>query len=341
MGSRRVLGAAALGAVVLATGASGSGSSYARGVDVSHWNGAVQWTRVARAGYSFAFAEATKGRYLTDPAYTDLRAGATAAKLKFGAYHYALPSGRTPAAVVADAVAEADRFAAVAQLRPGDLLPVLDLERTGKLSPPALIAWTAAWLREAQRKIGVRPMIYASPYFWRVAMADTPLFATRGSPLWLARWTRSSSPGVPAANWAGGGWTFWQWTDCAHVPGIRHCADGDRFKAPDVSPLLLRKVAAPVIMAPPTIMGLAQPGQMLTSTTGTWAGRSPLAFTYVWNRCDADGANCAPVVGALSQTYVLTEDDVGSTLTVTVTARNDRGSASSTSAPTAVVWPPS
>jgi len=90
--------------------------------------------------------------------------------------------------------------------------------------------------------------------------------------------------------------------------------------------------------APPTISGATQVGQMLTATTGAWTG-TPTAFAYQWQRCDAAGANCADISGAVAQSYQLTDADAGSTLRVTVTARNGAGSGTAASAPSAVVAP--
>ncbi|HEY4620584.1 MAG TPA: hypothetical protein VIG93_02705, partial [Gaiellaceae bacterium] len=49
------------------------------------------------------------------------------------------------------------------------------------------------------------------------------------------------------------------------------------------------------------------------------------------------GANCADLPAATGQTYVLTDPDVGSTIRVVVSAQNALGTATATSAPTAVV----
>jgi subtilisin family serine protease len=76
--------------------------------------------------------------------------------------------------------------------------------------------------------------------------------------------------------------------------------------------------------APPTISGIAQTGQTLSATSGTWSG-SPTGYTYQWQRCDGSGANCAPIAPATSSSYVIAEGDVGSTLRVVVTASNASG----------------
>jgi GH25 family lysozyme M1 (1,4-beta-N-acetylmuramidase) len=331
---RRIVAAGVTGALTLALASSGLADGNA-GIDVSHWNRVTSWPSVAAAGYSYVFVKATEGTAGRDAAYARYRAGASGAGLRVGAYHFARPGGRRRSARLADARAEADHFAAVAKPRAGNLLPVLDLERTGGLAPRALISWTSAWLQEAERRLQVKPVIYSSPRFWKVAMADTTVFGTRGHGLWLARWTRASSPQVPGFNWAGYGWTFWQWTSCGHVAGIRGCVDLDRFNGPELTPVLVG--TAPTGVSLPTIEGTAQAGQTLTATQGSWRGTAPLSFGYAWQRCDTLGANCTAIPNATAQTYTLTPADVGSRIVVVVTAKNPVASTEATSLPTAVV----
>jgi len=89
---------------------------------------------------------------------------------------------------------------------------------------------------------------------------------------------------------------------------------------------------------PPAISGDITAGQTLTASTGTWDGNG-LKYTYQWQRCDPSGAACTDVGGATSSTYTTGNADVGSTLRVTVTATNVRGSASATSDPSGVIAP--
>jgi subtilisin family serine protease len=93
---------------------------------------------------------------------------------------------------------------------------------------------------------------------------------------------------------------------------------------------------APVNTALPVISGNAVVGQQLTVTNGSWSG-SPTSFAYQWERCDGNGANCSTIVGATSNTYVVTSGDVSSTLRAVVTASNSAGSTAATANQTAVV----
>jgi len=90
--------------------------------------------------------------------------------------------------------------------------------------------------------------------------------------------------------------------------------------------------------SPPAISGIARVGQELTANPGSWSG-NPDSFAFQWQRCDVDGTNCFDVVGASGRTYGVRLADLGFRLRVKVTARNEKGSATATSALTAVVAP--
>jgi GH25 family lysozyme M1 (1,4-beta-N-acetylmuramidase) len=292
-------------------------SASVRGIDVSHWKGAINWPRVAGSGPRFAFAEATNG-FTVDWTYARNRAGAKGAGLAFGAFHLARPSGSTPQAVLADARAEGDFFVALAHPDTGDLAPVLDVERTGGLSPPSLRAWVAAWLDEVELSVGARPTIYASPTFWRRALGDAGVFAARGSSLWVAHW-HVRRPAVPALNWGAGGWTFWQWTNCSRVRGIRGCVDGDVYRGSRVAAALL--APRPLSLTPPTVVGVPQTGEELSASAGTWEAAASPTLAYRWERCaDTTAQKCAAIADAVTSAYTVTSADAGRALRVVVTA---------------------
>jgi lysozyme len=202
------------------------------GVDVSSHNGDIAWSEAAGAGLRFVFARATEGKNRVDSKYTSIREGANASGLAFSAYHFARPDRSKR-----DAKKEADHFLNIAALGPGDLVPVLDVEVSGGLGVEALQSWVRAWLEEVDARLGVKPVIYTSPNFWRVYMGDTTVFAEEGYMLDIASWAATVSPDVPAENWGGLGWTFWQTSTCGHLPGIPRCIDTEVFDGGDLSSL--------------------------------------------------------------------------------------------------------
>lgn len=83
---------------------------------------------------------------------------------------------------------------------------------------------------------------------------------------------------------------------------------------------------APSNTVAPSISGSPVVGSTLTANNGTWAGSTPITYTYQWLK---GGVN---ISGATAQTYVPVTGDIGGTITVTVTATNSIGNASATSA---------
>lgn len=333
------------GVAVLATAlvlsAPAGAATYASGLDVSHWNGTIDWIQVAGDGYTFMFAKATEGTTFSDITYPVNRGGTQGLGMRVGAYHFARPAGANDGALAANAIAQADYFVDFAQPAAGDLPPALDLETNGGLSPARLVGWTQAWLGEVDARTGVHALIYASPSFWKTSLGDTTAFAGNGNPLWIAHWTTNPAPLVPASNWAGLGWSFWQWTKCTKAAGFAHCGDGDRANGPSPAPFAIKPypTGAPSASTPPTIVGTAKTGTPLAGVPGTWNGGKPVAFTYQWQRCDAAGAGCAPIPGATLETYAPSAADVGHALSLTVTAGSAGGTATASSPPTVAVAP--
>ncbi|WP_067477989.1 glycoside hydrolase family 25 protein [Nocardia amamiensis] len=183
------------------------------GPDVSSWQHPggrmIDWFAVKRAGHDFAMVKATEGIHYVNPYFLADSLQMRAAGMARGTYHYARPAlPPEPQAAMYAAVA-------LGQNGPLDLPPVLDLEDSGGLRPPALIDWTRRYLGTVQALTGRVPIIYTYPSFWRTAMADTGEFA--GYPLWIADYRGNPQPEVPG-GWPT--WTFWQTTDRGTIPGI-------------------------------------------------------------------------------------------------------------------------
>jgi len=187
------------------------------GLDVSHFQGDIDWAAVASAAKHFAYIKATDGTSYTDPRYTRHYADSGSAGLLRGAYHFfrhGMPG--------AD---QASHFLNVANPRRGDLPPALDLE-----DPPAgqsvgdYLTQAAAWVSAVGAAIGGQaPMIYCSPSFWSDTLGGPDRFGSK--PLWVAHYT-THDPTVPSP-WSR--FTFWQYTDSGSVSGISAKADLDRF----------------------------------------------------------------------------------------------------------------
>jgi lysozyme len=197
-----------------------AGMDSVKSIDVSHYQGNINWSAVRKDGVRIAFLKATDGRTYNDPTYKRNLAAAHKAGIAVGAYHFAEPDGGR-----ADAIAEAKHYLAQADLKHVDIVPVLDLETT-RLGKAALTAWVDAWTDTVEKATGKQPMIYVSPSFWASHMNTTA--EMKQHPIWVANWG-VSSPSVPAGF---GGWDTWQYTSGGHVKGIAGRVDMDRVRNP-------------------------------------------------------------------------------------------------------------
>jgi hypothetical protein len=130
--------------------------------------------------------------------------------------------------------------------------------------------------------------------------------------------------------------------DVGHRFKVSVTASNSGGKATAVSsptPAVVPSGAAPANVVKPSISGEPRDGSGISASAGTWTGTQPITYAYQWNRCDQSGNACAAIAGAAAATYAVTAADVEHTLTVTVTARNAKGSAAATGGPTAIVAP--
>jgi serine protease AprX len=129
------------------------------------------------------------------------------------------------------------------------------------------------------------------------------------------------------------------------VPGVAATLTGDELVAlaSSTEPLVITRdtpltaADAPTNTAAPSIAGAAEAGIALSAEAGDWSGTPPLAYSYQWQRCMASGADCRDIASATGAAYTPGADDIGSVVRVVITATGSEGSATASSAPTAVV----
>lgn len=182
------------------------------GIDVSHWQGTIDWDAVAADGVVFAFIKATEGGDYTDPRFAANWAAARRAGVVRGAYHFFRPQ--------TDGAAQAAHFLRTVPLAEGDLPPVLDVEVTDGKSAEAVAAGVRTWVQAVEAATGRRPIVYTRASFWTAQMGSFGAY-----PLWVAHY-RAAEPNVPA-GWSR--WTFWQHTDAGRVAGIAGDVDLNWF----------------------------------------------------------------------------------------------------------------
>lgn len=197
-----------------------SGSSV-YGIDVSHFQGSINWPQVHTSGKVFAFAKATEGVTFDDDHFSTYMPAGISAGMVMGAYHVARPTNNT-------AAAEASHFLNIAgsYIGPGYLPPALDLEPAyiESLTPSVLSAWIQAWMTAVQNATGISPIIYCTHY----DAANYINSSLNIYGLWIANY--ETNPTVPPTNI--GVWTTWefnQYSAIGIVPGITGSVDLDVF----------------------------------------------------------------------------------------------------------------
>src|SRR5262245_17922243 len=126
--------AAALGAHALTAGRASAQSTTLDGIDVSHWQGSINWTQVQNSGKSFAFCKATQDTTYKDPTFDTNWVGMKSVGLLRSAYHYAIFGGDTPAN-------QASFFVNTVKPQNGDLPLVVDLEWSSNTGATPAQVW--------------------------------------------------------------------------------------------------------------------------------------------------------------------------------------------------------
>lgn len=187
------------------------------GYDISAVQGPISpsdWEAMAKAGVRFVYLRCGVGNDGPDGRWAANVAGASAAGIAVGAYHFAYPIPHCDPALQAQShLAACSAWGSKA----GELPPALDLEWPTQVadsprnawpywgcSPDQIRAWALTYLDVAAGLYGTTPLLYTYPDFWhQIAGATEPRFAHY--PLWLAQYANQPHPLGP---WAG--WTVWQ-----------------------------------------------------------------------------------------------------------------------------------
>lgn len=186
------------------------------GIDVSYYQGTINWDSVKASGRAFAIARISDGTYMD----TKFDANWPAMKkvgLIRGAYQFFRP-GQDPN-TLADIV-----ISKVGKLGDGDLPVTIDVEATDGQSAATIISKMKTWLEKVETGTGKRPIIYSGKYFWQDNVGNSKEFLDH--PLWIPAYG-PTCPNLPEGVWPT--WTFFQYTDKASVPGISGGVDGDKF----------------------------------------------------------------------------------------------------------------
>lgn len=257
-------------------------------IDISSFQGAVDFARVRTSGVRAVICKATEGTTFVDAWFRRNWAGIRNAGLIRGAYHFGRP--KFPAA------GQAEHFVrTVGPLMPGDLPYSLDIEVDDGQSAPAIEVWVGAFVRRMVELTGRKPIIYTGPGFWN-GKVRSKLFGSH--PLWVAHYTTRPAPQIPT-GWDH--WHIWQHSSDGQVPGIAGRVDINRVEEGVLLALAGRVEEAGVdipgeVIVPPR-MNVTIDGRIVdveqAPNGGVWQLTEP-GHIYAWFCDDLDAPSRHP-----------------------------------------------
>ncbi|HEY0804378.1 MAG TPA: lysozyme [Pseudonocardiaceae bacterium] len=192
------------------------------GLDVSSYQGAVDWPAVAAGGATFSYIKATEGTSYTNPYFAQQYNGSYNAGIIRGAYHFATPNTSDGASQANYFVNNGGGWSADGKTLP----PAVDLEYNPYgdtcygMTPAALVAWVHGFANQMRARTGRFPTIYTSTRWWAMCMGNDASFGA--DPLWIARYNSVVGTLPP-------GWTsqaIWQFADSGTFPGDQDSFNG-------------------------------------------------------------------------------------------------------------------
>jgi lysozyme len=204
-------------------------TTHARGIDVSRWQGEIDWRRVASAGVTHAIVKMTEGGTYTDPRFATNFAGMLAQGLTAGVYHYFRALSSTPG----EQLANIRQRLCEANFEVGKHILAIDVEtsrnETASADQMADALYELVTLLSTQVLDGAHPYIYTSPSIWAYRVAWRK-YDFSPCPLWIAHWD-AKQPTVPE-TWSSHGksWHWWQHSSKGQVDGIQGAVDLDWIK---------------------------------------------------------------------------------------------------------------
>lgn len=190
-----------------------AGKYAVRGVDVSHYQGEIDWQVLAGQDIRFAYIKATEGSSHIDERFVENCEKAQETDLQLGAYHFF--SFDSPGA------AQAEHFINTVEPFNGFMAPVVDVEFYGdkKDNPPApdrVEKELKEYLDKVEEACGYTPVIYATREAWELYI--------RGKfdsyPLWIRDIWREPNLGTAPGSSQEYNWTFWQYTNRGRLKGF-------------------------------------------------------------------------------------------------------------------------
>ena len=188
------------------------------GVDVSRWQGNINWSVLKKNGANFAFIKATDGGDHLDPMFRRNWKGAQAAGVRRGAYHFFY--------WCRSASHQAEWFIRHVPRDASALPPVIDVEWVRsrscpkRPSPAAVRKKMGTFMNMLEAHYGQRPIIYTAPDFYD----DNLQGAFPNHPFWLRAVAEHPSKVYPGRRWV-----FWQYSGTGLSKGVGEKIDLNVF----------------------------------------------------------------------------------------------------------------
>lgn len=198
--------------------ASLSNNTNLTGIDISKYQGKIDFEKVKAAGIQYVFVRATEGITYQDAFFKQNFKEAREAGLIIGAYHFYETDD--------DPVSQLKNFTSLVTLQSGDLPPVVDIEKLHDNDKKDLTSNIQTYLDGLEQHYKTKPIIYSGKNF-----ANKYITSFSDYPLWLAEY-QSLYPTLPQ-GWDK--WTFWQYSQTGKVDGVNTDVDINRYNGAESS----------------------------------------------------------------------------------------------------------
>lgn len=189
-----------------------------RGIDISVYQGNIDFSAVKRSGIGAVYIRAGAGNSYTDGSFEQNYRNAGAAGLKIGFYYYVTAMNEEEAA------AQAEKFAMLIKGKNYEMRPAMDYESFSGLGRETVNNIGIAFLKETERLTGVRPAVYSDSYrtrnLWDARFGKYPL--------WVADYDGGENP-PDSPVWRA--WAGFQYSDRGRIEGVPDYVDLDYFTA--------------------------------------------------------------------------------------------------------------
>ncbi|MBR1472480.1 MAG: hypothetical protein IJ600_12680 [Lachnospiraceae bacterium] len=175
-----------------------------RGVDLSHYQGEVDWEQLSKEDICFAYIKATEGSRYRDEQFERNWSEAQKTDLRIGAYHFF--SLDSPGA------AQAENFCGTVTFAEDMLPPVVDVEPYGNYRDPdtldkdRLLKELGDYLQSVEACYSLKPLIYTTEEWLPVLQEEFKAYD-----VWIRSVYGKPDPSIR--------WTFWQYSNRHVLPG--------------------------------------------------------------------------------------------------------------------------